>query len=132
MPMSIDRMQRVLLLAMSVGLVPIALSYGVAPGSSLPWLFGIDASGTNTRQIFRAIMGLYLGMIVLWAVGALRPSMRRPALCSLLAFTSGLALGRLLSLVLDGFPHPLLFAYMLAEFALAGASWFLLTTKPET
>lgn len=124
--MRIAGMQRALLLAMSVGLIPVALSYGAAPEVSLPLLFGIEASHVPTRHIFRAIMGLYLALILFWLVGALRANLRRPALWSLFVFTLGLALGRALSLVLDGWPGLLLFGYMLAEFALAAMAIWLL------
>ncbi|MEO1452519.1 MAG: DUF4345 domain-containing protein [Pseudomonadota bacterium] len=124
--MSVDLMQRGLLLAMAVGLTPIALSYGAAPRASLPWLFGIDAADVPTRHIFRAIMGLYFALIVFWLAGAMRPVLRVPALWSLFVFTLGLALGRGLSLLLDGWPGPLLFIYLPAEVALAAsAAWLI-------
>lgn len=124
--MTVEHMQRGVLLVMAIGLTPIALSYGAAPGISLPLLFGIDVSSVETRHIFRAVMGLYFGLIAFWLIGALRSRLREAALMSLLAFTLGLALGRLLSLVLDGWPGPLLFGYMLAEFGLAAISAWLL------
>jgi len=129
--MSVERMQRALLLVMSASILPVALSYGMMPQSSFPSLFGIDADGVNTRHIFRAIMGMYLGFIGLWALGALRPTLRIPALWSLFVFTSGLAIGRLLSLVLDGWPNLLLFGYMLAEFAVSAACWWLIAQDPR-
>lgn len=122
--MPVARLQRGLLLAMAAGLIPVALSYGAAPGASLPWLFGIDASGVPTRQIFRAIMGLYLALICFWIAGAADLRLRMPALWSLFVFTLGLALGRGLSLLLDGWPGPLLFFYLVAEVAVAAsAAW---------
>lgn len=122
--MPVARMQRGLLLVMAAGLIPVALSYGVAPGASLPWLFGIDADGVPTRHVFRAIMGLYLALICFWIAGAADLRLRIPALWSLFVFTLGLALGRGLSLLLDGWPGPLLFFYLLAEVAVAGsAAW---------
>ncbi|GAL25761.1 hypothetical protein JCM19239_4248 [Vibrio variabilis] len=48
--------QKFLLLA-AAGLTPIALSYGLMPNLSLPFLFDIDASATNVSHIFRAVMG---------------------------------------------------------------------------
>lgn len=120
-------MQRGLLLAMAVGLTPIALSYGAAPRASLPWLFGIDAADVPTRHIFRAIMGLYFALIVFWLAGAMRPVLRVPALWSLFVFTLGLALGRGLSLLLDGWPGPLLFIYLPAEVAVAATSAWLIS-----
>ena len=128
--MSFDK-QRTLLMVMSVSLFPVALSYGTIPQTSLPWLFGIDASGVDTRHIFRSIMGLYLALIAFWTIGALRPTLRLPALWSLLVFVSGLATGRLLSLVVDGWPSWLLVAYMILEFAIAVVTWWLIARTPR-
>lgn len=120
------RLQALFLAVIALGLAPVALSYGAAPETSLPWLFGIDAAGVNTRHIFRAIMGLYLGFVCFWLAGALFARLRVPALWSLLVFMFGLGLGRLLSLFLDGLPAPLLILYMLLEFLLGAVAWRLL------
>jgi hypothetical protein len=120
------KLSQVFLLSVAVGLAPVALSYGLAPGRSLPWLFGIDATGLNTRHIFRAVMGLYLASICFWVVGAFVGAFRVPALWSLFTFMSGLAVGRILSVMLDGWPHPLLTVYAILELVIAGlALWFL-------
>ncbi len=129
--MSVPTAQRALLLVMAIGLIPVALSYGAHPGQSLPWLFGIDASDVPTRHIFRAIMGLYLALILFWALGAGLSGLRRPALWSLFVFTSGLALGRALSLALDGWPGVLLFAYLPAEVVIAALAGWLILKAPE-
>ena len=120
--MSIDQGQRLFLLAMSLGLLPVALSYGLMPERSLPFLYGISDPDLSTRHVFRAVMGLYLGMICFWLTGALRPDLRTGALWTVFVFVTGIAMGRLLSLGLDGWPQPLLFGYLLAEIALAGTS----------
>jgi len=54
------------------------------------------------------------------------PRLRLPALWSLVTFTGGIALGRLLSLVLDGLPHPLLLVYAVLEVLVATAGWLLI------
>lgn len=117
---------------MTLGLPPIALSYGLMPEVSLPLLYDIDASGVNTRHVFRAVAGLYLAMVALWFLGAQRPSLRLPALWSLFVFTLGIGLGRLVSLVADGWPHPLLAGYMVLEFALAAITWQLIQRNPSS
>lgn len=125
--MRIASMQRNLLLGMAIGLVPVALSYGGMPQTTLPWLYGAEADDVPTRHFFRAIMGLYLSLIVFWLAGALRPVLRVPALWSLFVFSLGLASGRALSLAVDGWPGFVLFGYLLAEIALAAAAAWLLT-----
>ena len=103
------------LLFAAIGLTPIALGYGAMPGTSLQWLFGIDASSVNSSHIFRAVMGLYLALVLFWVAGAFNPKLQFAALWSLVVFMLGLAAGRILSLTLDGFPHPLLFIYLVLE-----------------
>jgi hypothetical protein len=56
---------RFYLLFSAAGLSLIALSYGLAPAAVLPQVLDINVVGTDQIHIFRAIMGLYLGMIVL-------------------------------------------------------------------
>lgn len=125
--MSIEQTQRLFLLAMSLGLVPVALSYGVIPEHSLPILYGISDPDLPTRHVFRAVMGLYLGMICFWLAGAVRPDLRIPALWTVFVFVTGIGLGRVLSLGLDGWPGPILVVYLIAEIALAGTSLVLIT-----
>jgi hypothetical protein len=57
-----------------------------------------------------------LGVIGAWRGGELM----RTTLIGEIAFMSGLAAGRLLSLFLDGWPSPILIAYAVAELLLAG------------
>lgn len=130
--MSIDKAQRFFLLAMGIGLVPIALTYGAVPETSLPWLYGLSDPDLPTRHLLRAVMGLYLGMIVFWLTGAMRAELRIPALWSVFVFVTGIALGRVLSLVLDGWPQPIFVFYLLAEIVLAGTSWVLITKAPSS
>jgi len=125
--MSIDRAQRLFLLAMGLGLVPVALSYGAMPEQSLPFLYGMSDPDLPTRHVFRAVMGLYLGMICFWLAGALRSKLRIPALWTVFVFVTGIGLGRVLSLGLDGWPESILVVYLIAEIALAGTSLVLIT-----
>ncbi len=72
-------------------------------------------------------MGLYLGMIVLWILGAFRPSLTRAAVIAEIAFMSGLAVGRVLSIVVDGMPSVALLGYTGVEIAMA--AWGMLVLK---
>ena len=109
---------RFFLIFCSVGLVPIALSYGAKPSLSLNALFNITVDTVNLTHIMRAVMGLYIGMIVLWLVGAFDKRIEGPALVACSVFMLGLAAGRILSFVMDGFPHWLLFVYAVLEIVL--------------
>ena len=109
---------RAFLIFCSVGLVPIALGYGAKPSVSLDLVFGITVDTTNLTHIMRAVMGLYLGMVVLWLWGAFNKSMEGPALVACAVFMLGLAAGRILSFVMDGLPHWLLVVYAVLEIVL--------------
>jgi hypothetical protein len=107
--------RQIFLLIAAVGLVPIALSYGVMPQVSLQYLFGLSVSETNAIHIFRAIMGLYLALSTFWILGAYKAHLRDAALYSLIVFMFGLAFGRILSIVIEGVPHWLLLVYLFLE-----------------
>jgi hypothetical protein len=109
---------RFFLIFCAVGLVPIALGYGAKPSVTLDALFGINVDTTNLTHIMRAVMGLYLGMVVLWLWGAFRKAMEGPALVACAVFMLGLAAGRILSFVMDGMPHWLLIVYAVLEIVL--------------
>ena len=118
--------RQVFLIVAAIGLAPIALSYGLTPQKSLSYLFQIPASDTNSIHIFRAIMGLYLALVLFWLFGAMKTEVRQAALYSLVIFMLGLALGRVLSIVLDGFPHPLLTTYLVLELFFGAAGIIML------
>ena len=109
---------RAFLIFCAVGLVPIALGYGAKPAASMDALFGVQVDTTNLTHIMRAVMGLYLGMVVFWLFGAFRSSMAGPALAACAVFMLGLAAGRILSFILDGLPHWLLIVYAALEIVL--------------
>ena len=109
---------RAFLIFCAVGLVPIALRSGAIPPTSLNVLFGITVDTTNLTHIMRAVMGLYLGMVVIWVWGAFNKHMTAPALVSCAVFMIGLAAGRVLSFILDGMPHWLLVVYAVLEIVL--------------
>ena len=106
---------RTFLIICAIGLIPIALGYGVAPSVTMERLFSISVEGTNLTHVLRAVMGLYLGMIVVWVLGAFRGALTRPALICCAVFMLGLAFGRVLSFLVDGRPHWLLIVYALLE-----------------
>jgi Domain of unknown function (DUF4345) len=107
--------RQVLLLVAAIGLIPIALSYGLAPSRSLESLFDVSIDNVNGTHMFRAVMGLYLAIATFWIIGVIRTDVRQAALYSLVVFMLGLAAGRTLSLVVDGWPNWLLVAYLVVE-----------------
>ena len=107
--------ERLLLTLAALGLVPIALSYGLMPSASVNYLLGFPVEGVNQTHVFRAIMGLYLANAVFWLVASTKPKLQRSALWVLFLFMVGLATGRALSIILDGMPGFVLLFYLVAE-----------------
>jgi hypothetical protein len=125
-------MARFYLLFSAAGLTLVALSYGVAPADVLPRLMDVKIEGTDLTHIFRAIMGIYLGMIVLWLMGAFRLDFTRAAVISEIFFMLGLAGGRLLSITVDGVPSIPLIFYTMVEIVLGiSGIWVLITHCPR-
>lgn len=70
----------------------------------LPLLFDFKVDAINLANIFRAMMGLYLGMSVIWIMGIIKSKLWVTATITNITFMGGLTLGRLVSLALDGVP----------------------------
>ncbi len=119
-------MARFYLLLSAVGLFPVALSYGIVPDKALPKIMEVTVEGRDLTHVFRAIMGLYLGMIVLWILGAMRPGLARAAVISEIVFMAGLAVGRIISIVVDGVPSIALIGYTGVEIVIAVWGLFVL------
>ncbi len=119
-----ERLVRAYLLLAAVLLVPIALSYGVAPRTVLPKLLDLAVEGPDQSQIFRALMCLYLAASAFWVVAAFKPAWQEAATVWATLFCISLAAGRLLSLALDGPASLLLDVYLGLEIfgALLGLS----------
>jgi len=101
------------LIVSTVIIVVISLTYGMVPATTLPLLFDFKVESTDLKQVFRATMGLYIGMSALWLTGIARPLFWRTATISNIFFMMGLAVGRLISLFIDGF-HSKIFLLGLA------------------
>ncbi len=79
-----------------------ALVYGAKPNEILPLIFDFRVDNLELKNIFRAIMGLYMGFAIFWIIAIRKPRLWRSATLSNVVFMGGLAFGRLLSTVLDG------------------------------
>lgn len=97
----------------------IALTYGLFPNNILPKLFDFNVETIDLKHAFRAMMGLYLSMIVLWGIGIFKTSFWRTATISNIFFMTGLALGRMISLTVDGVPSIYFSAGLVLELTLA-------------
>ncbi|MEK7729472.1 MAG: DUF4345 domain-containing protein [candidate division KSB1 bacterium] len=101
------------------GLALIALSYGLAPATFLPLVVDIPVTTIDAKHVFRAMMGLYLGMASFWGLAIYSPQFSRAAVISAICFMLGLACGRMLSLLVDGVASPLLLVYLGLEVGMA-------------
>lgn len=90
-------------LGISAGVVIAAgLVYGFNPKGVLGLLLEIQVTDLELRNIFKAVMGLYLAFGIFWIIGLLITSYWKIATLSNVFFMGGLAFGRGVSLILDG------------------------------
>ena len=120
------------LIFVAAGVFPVALTYGVNPQVTLAYLYDIEVNSINLSNIFRAIMGLYIGLNVFWIICAFKKSLLLPAMWSLTIFMTGIGLGRMLSLFIDGIPYPAFIIYMLLEFIFAIFGFFFIKKINKT
>lgn len=80
--------------------VPVAFFYGIDPAN----LIDVDVNTIDEHNLFKAIMGLYLGFSILWGIGVFKQEYFKPALISNVIFMLGLGFGRVVSILIDGTP----------------------------
>jgi len=113
---------RLLLGSASLGVAAIGVIYLFTPHTLLS-VYGIDLRSASETNLYRSgYGGLFLAFAILFALGALGTRHSRTAQLALLTFMGGLAVGRLVSLVADGWPHPLITAVLVVELIYAGAA----------
>lgn len=100
--------------------VPVAITYGLMPNGIVQDILDFKVKATNLANIFRAIMGLYLGMATFWIIGILNPTYWKAATLVNILFMSGLACGRIISMVVDGEPSIIFTIGVVGELLLAG------------
>ncbi len=121
----IDFITKIHLIISVLIVVPTAFVYGFNPSLQ----FNIHLNTIDEHNIFKAIMGVYLGFSVLWLLGVFKNEHLKTALISNLIFLLGLGFGRILSLILDGTPT---FAYVfgtIGELILGFYSLWVLNNK---
>ena len=101
----------------SIIVIIVGLIYGLYPSKILPTVFGFEVNDLELKNILRAVMGLYVVMGIFLLVGIKNSKHWRMATLISVLFTSGLAFGRILSTIFDGFSILLSFA-LLIELAL--------------
>jgi hypothetical protein len=114
----LKNIKRNFLLFAFVAVTPIALAYGVSPDWFASTFLGIEILDRNIAHILRAIMCLYLALGLFWLYSAFNETYRNAALLTVVLFTAGLVIGRLISYFADGQPQPLLILYIGLELVL--------------
>jgi hypothetical protein len=112
-------MKNLHLILSAIILIPVALGYGIAPKTVLPMLLNIHLETVDMLNICRAIMVLYLAISILFLMGIFNKKYWFTATITNIFLMGGLALGRILSLVLDGIPSPIFLWGTLGEMVLA-------------
>ena len=97
----------------------ISLSYGLFPDKILPAVFDFKVESNDLKQVFRSMMGLYLGMVILWVTGIIKPVLWRTATITNVFFMVSLSAGRVISLIIDGIPSILFSIGLVLELILA-------------
>jgi hypothetical protein len=76
-------------------------------------------------------MGLYVGFGLFWLFSALGNRSSNNAVLTTLIFAAGLVSGRIISLVADGLPSPLLVGYTVAELAILPVAYWVYRLPEE-
>lgn len=98
-------------------LIPVALAYGI--GSHFDNVFKFEIVATDLKNIFKGLMFLYLALATLWIFGIINKKYWYLATLTNVLFMSGLAAGRIVSLVVDGRPSIGLLIGLILEIFLA-------------
>jgi hypothetical protein len=101
---SIYKFKNLHLCLTSFTVIGVGLTYGISPNQILPFFFDFKVESIDLNNVFRAIMGLYLGLSFYWLFGIFKTEYWKNATLISVIFMGGLALGRIISIVVDGVP----------------------------
>jgi|TARA_B100001093_G_scaffold3519_1_gene3642 hypothetical protein len=121
--------ESIFLVFVASGVFSVSLGYGFLPSLTMPFLYDIEVTNTNLLNILRAISGLYIALVTFWILGAYNSNLQLPALWSLTIFMTGLALGRVTSILIDGLPSSIFIFYLFIEIIFSLIGYALLKGK---
>jgi hypothetical protein len=101
-----------------VAVSTIALLYGISPNWFARTFLDLAEIPVDMAHVFRAMTGLYLALGLFWLFAAFNDQYRNAAVLTCALFAGGLLAGRLVSLLIDGRPSPILLVYVVIELAL--------------
>ena len=123
-------LKKALLVLSFVTISVIALLYGVSPRWFFDSFLLSEASpGIDQAHILRAVMTLYLGLGLFWLFCAYSDKYRDAGVIVLAVFCGGLVAGRILSVIVDGVPSPILLVYIGMELGLVPVCLWLLNRR---
>ena len=125
------KIKQAYLVVSSIIVAVIALMYGLSPQWFARSFLGVRDLDVNLAHILRAVMGLYVGFGLFWLFAAPSNRHRNTAVLTTLIFAAGLVSGRIISLVADGLPSPLLVGYTVAELALLPVAYWVYRLPQE-
>ena len=127
-----QNMMKFFLLFAGVFLIPVALTYGLDPAATLPKFMNITVEGIDQTHIFRALMCLYLSMSTFCIIAAFTPEWRHVAVIWAVFFAYSLAIGRIISLIVDGKPSGMLLFFLAVELVVGTVGLVLLKRERNT
>jgi hypothetical protein len=121
------QLKKVLLVLSFVTICIIALLYGISP----QWFFDTflltsQDPSIDQSHILRAVMMLYIALGFFWLYCAFSGKYRDSGIIVLAVFCGGLVAGRILSVIVDGIPSPLLILYIFMELSLVPVCFWLM------
>ena len=117
------------LVFVAIGVFSVSLGYGILPNQTMPFLYDIEVTNINLLNILRAISGLYIALVIFWILGAYNSNLQLSALWSLTIFMTGLASGRVASILIDGLPSPIFIFYLFLEIIFGLIGYTLIKNK---
>ena len=127
-----QNMMKFFLLFAGVFLLPVALTYGLDPAATMPKFMNLTVEGTDLTHIFRALGCLYLGMVTFCIIAAFTPEWRHVAVIWAVIFAYSLAIGRIISLIVDGRPSGMLLFFLVVELIVGTVGLLLLNRERNT
>ena len=113
------QLKKILLFLSFVTICVIGLLYGISP----QWFFDTflvtsKEPSIDQSHILRAVMMLYIALGLFWLYCAFSDKYRDAGIIVLAVFCGGLVTGRILSVIVDVIPSPILIMYMFMELSL--------------
>jgi hypothetical protein len=113
------QLKKVLLVLSFATVCIIALLYGISP----QWFFDTflvtsQKPSIDQSHILRAVMMLYVALGMFWLYCAFSDRYLDAGIIVIAVFCGGLVAGRILSVIVDGIPSPILILYIFMELSL--------------